>query len=105
MLISCCSCALSTPNCAPIRGKAGNTASIENGPIIDRPASSTGRLRCTARGVAFMLVKRNEAWAKNIAERMKQPGVTFVAVGAGHLAGPDSLQKQLEKLGIEVQRQ
>ena len=36
---------------------------------------------------------------------MKQPGTTFVAVGAGHLAGPDSLQKQLEKLGIEVQRQ
>jgi len=52
-----------------------------------------------------MLVKRNEAWAKAIAERMKQPGTTFVAVGAGHLAGPDSLQKQLEKLGIEVQRQ
>lgn len=52
-----------------------------------------------------MLVKRNEAWAKAIAERMQHPGTTFVAVGAGHLAGPDSLQKQLEKLGIEVQRE
>jgi uncharacterized protein YbaP (TraB family) len=52
-----------------------------------------------------MLVQRNQAWAKAIAERMKQPGVTFIAVGAGHLAGPDSLQKQLEKLGIEVRRQ
>lgn len=52
-----------------------------------------------------MLVKRNEAWARAIAERMKQPGTFFVAVGAGHLAGPDSLQKQLQKLGIEVERQ
>lgn len=52
-----------------------------------------------------MIVKRNKAWAKTIAERMQQPGVSFVAVGAGHLAGPDSVQKQLEQLGISVQRQ
>ena len=52
-----------------------------------------------------MLVKRNQAWARAIAERMKQPGTTFVAVGAGHLAGPDSLQQLLHKLGIEVERQ
>ncbi|WNL47447.1 TraB/GumN family protein [Dyella sp. BiH032] len=52
-----------------------------------------------------MLVQRNQAWAKAIAERMHQPGTTFVAVGAGHLAGPDSLQKQLEKLGVEVKRE
>lgn len=52
-----------------------------------------------------MLVQRNKAWARTIAERMRQPGITFVAVGAGHLAGPDSLQKQLEKLGVEVKRE
>lgn len=52
-----------------------------------------------------MLVQRNQAWARTIAERMRQPGITFVAVGAGHLAGPDSLQKQLEKLGVEVKRE
>jgi uncharacterized protein YbaP (TraB family) len=52
-----------------------------------------------------MLVKRNQAWAKTIAERMRHPGTTFVAVGAGHLAGPDSLQEQLRKLGVEVERQ
>jgi hypothetical protein len=34
---------------APISGNDGNTASIENGPIIDNPASSHGRLRRTAR--------------------------------------------------------
>lgn len=52
-----------------------------------------------------MLVQRNQAWAKAIAERMHHPGTTFVAVGAGHLAGPDSLQVQLEKLGVEVKRE
>jgi len=52
-----------------------------------------------------LIVERNQAWAKTIAERMQQPGVSFVAVGAGHLAGPDSLQEQLRKLGVTVTRQ
>lgn len=52
-----------------------------------------------------LIVDRNQAWAKTLAERMKQPGVSFVAVGAGHLAGPDSLQEQLRKLGISVTRE
>lgn len=51
-----------------------------------------------------LIVERNRAWAKTIAERMKQPGVSFVAVGAGHLAGPDSLQEQLRKLGVKTER-
>ncbi|MEO7066562.1 MAG: TraB/GumN family protein [Rhodanobacter sp.] len=52
-----------------------------------------------------MLVKRNRAWAKKLARQLQQPGTVFVAVGAGHLAGPDSLQVQLKKLGIEAVRQ
>jgi uncharacterized protein YbaP (TraB family) len=51
-----------------------------------------------------LIVQRNQAWAKTIAARMQQPGVSFVAVGAGHLAGPDSLQKQLEMQGISVEQ-
>lgn len=51
-----------------------------------------------------LIVERNRAWAKTIAERMQQPGVSFVAVGAGHLAGPDSLQEQLRKLGVKTTR-
>ncbi|MET0330350.1 MAG: TraB/GumN family protein [Dyella sp.] len=51
-----------------------------------------------------MVVARNRAWAQLIAQRMRQPGVHFIAVGAAHLAGPDSLQVQMEKLGIAVQR-
>ena len=52
-----------------------------------------------------LLVKRNHAWAKKLARQLQQPGTIFVAVGVGHLAGPDSLQVQLEKLGITAVRQ
>lgn len=52
-----------------------------------------------------MLVKRNEAWAAKIATLLQQPGTVFVAVGAAHLAGPDSVQIQLNKLGLSAERE
>lgn len=51
-----------------------------------------------------LLVDRNKAWAKWIAERLKQPGAVFVAVGAGHLAGKDSVQAQLAADRIAAKR-
>lgn len=51
-----------------------------------------------------LLVQRNTAWAAKIKDMLKQPGTIFVAVGAAHLAGPDSVQAQLAKLGITVQQ-
>ncbi len=48
---------------------------------------------------------RNAAFADAIAERLKGSGVSFVALGAGHLAGPDSVQKQLAARGIAVVRE
>lgn len=51
-----------------------------------------------------LIVDRNEAWAQAIAERMKGSGVSFVAVGAGHLAGPDSVQAKLAGRGIRAER-
>ncbi|MGN6280060.1 MAG: TraB/GumN family protein [Sphingomonas sp.] len=44
-----------------------------------------------------LLIDRNARFASWIAERMKRPGTVFVAVGAGHLAGPDSVQADLAK--------
>jgi len=43
-----------------------------------------------------ILFDRNARWATWINERMKQPGTVFMAVGAGHLAGEQSV---LTKLG------
>mgnify|MGYP003575808562 CR=1 FL=1 len=47
---------------------------------------------------------RNGRWAHWIARRLQQPGVVFVAVGAGHLAGKDSVQKKLGHYGIRTAR-
>jgi uncharacterized protein len=51
-----------------------------------------------------LLVQRNIAWAGKIRDMLKQPGTVFIAVGAAHLAGPDSVQAQLAKMGITVQQ-
>ncbi|QNQ08007.1 TraB/GumN family protein [Sphingomonas alpina] len=51
-----------------------------------------------------LLKNRNQRWATVIADRMKQPGTVFVAVGAGHLAGPDSVQHQLARYGLKATR-
>lgn len=47
-----------------------------------------------------MFVQRNATWAQWIARRLQQPGTAFVAVGAGHLSGSDSVQNKLAMLGI-----
>ena len=51
-----------------------------------------------------LLVERNETWARQIAGMLQQPGTVFIAVGAAHLAGPDSVQAQLAKEGIATER-
>jgi uncharacterized protein YbaP (TraB family) len=52
----------------------------------------------------MMFTERNERWADWIRARMQSPGTVFVAVGAGHLAGPDSLLVRLAERGIPSQR-
>ena len=51
-----------------------------------------------------LLTQRNARWAQWIKQRLGQPGTVFVAVGAGHLAGRDSVQDQLAMLGLKVRR-
>jgi hypothetical protein len=52
----------------------------------------------------MMFTERNQRWADWIAGRMQTPGVVFVAVGAGHLAGKDSLLVRLAQQGIQSTR-
>jgi uncharacterized protein YbaP (TraB family) len=47
-----------------------------------------------------LLADRNAAWAKWLKARLDEPGTVFVAVGAGHLAGNDSVQDQLAADGV-----
>jgi uncharacterized protein YbaP (TraB family) len=52
----------------------------------------------------MMFTERNARWADWIAGRMQTPGTVFVAVGAGHLAGKDSLLVRLAEQGIASSR-
>ncbi|WP_343519096.1 TraB/GumN family protein [Sphingomonas sp.] len=51
-----------------------------------------------------LLSDRNARWAEWIDTRLDKPGVVFVAVGAGHLAGPESVQAYLAKRKIKSKR-
>ena len=47
-----------------------------------------------------LLFQRNRAWAEWVRTRLDRPGVVFMAVGAGHLAGQGSVQNELAARGI-----
>ncbi|MFC3174412.1 TraB/GumN family protein [Novosphingobium bradum] len=54
--------------------------------------------------VKALLTDRNKTWAAWLQKRLAQPGTVFVAVGAGHLAGKDSVQDVLARAGLAVTR-
>jgi hypothetical protein len=51
-----------------------------------------------------MLTDRNANWAEWIDTRLDRPGTVFVGVGTAHLAGADSVQRQLAARGIKSAR-
>jgi len=51
-----------------------------------------------------LLIDRNHRWAQQISQMLQQHRTIFIAVGAAHLAGPDDVQNQLQKLGVAVTR-
>lgn len=66
--------------------------------VLDDPADSDPRLR------RILLTERNVTWVRWIRERLARPGTVFVAVGAGHLAGRDSVQDILAREGLRAER-
>jgi uncharacterized protein YbaP (TraB family) len=52
----------------------------------------------------MMFTERNARWADWVRARMQTPGTVFIAVGAGHLAGPDSLLVGLAARGMPSRR-
>ena len=51
-----------------------------------------------------LLFDRNARWAQWIKARLDRPGTVFIAVGAGHLAGKQSVIDQLKTLKIKAER-
>ena len=52
-----------------------------------------------------LVVKRNQNFATQIQDLLKGDGVSFVAVGAGHLVGKEGVPALLEKQGYKVTRE
>ena len=50
-----------------------------------------------------MMTHRNTRWVPKITAMLEQPGTILVAVGAGHLAGEDSVIKMLRDEGFAVE--
>lgn len=51
-----------------------------------------------------LIQQRNANWSRWIEQRMAQPGAVLIAVGAGHLAGKDSVLEMLKRDGYKVRR-
>jgi uncharacterized protein YbaP (TraB family) len=75
---------------------AGDTAAIIDD--FDKEMRSTPGL------FDVLVTQRNTRWADWIAGVLAKPGKLFVAVGAGHLAGPGSLPELLAARGFTVER-
>ncbi|QQN74063.1 TraB/GumN family protein [Croceicoccus sp. YJ47] len=74
-------------------GDIVDTAALLNEGFEDNPQVKT-----------LLLDRRNADWARQIDARMDRPGTVFIAVGAGHLAGENSVQDALAKRGLTVER-
>ncbi len=78
------------------RGNAAELAKLSNSDEDDPQMMQT------------LLIDRNKNWAKWIQARLAKPGkaheTVFIAVGAGHLAGPGSVMDQLRALRIQSRR-
>lgn len=51
-----------------------------------------------------LLTERNRTWTEWLARRLERPGTILFAVGAGHLAGRDSVQSMLASHGLTARR-
>ena len=75
------------------QGDADGLAALMNDDLTDPVLADT------------LLYSRNESWAEWIEDRLDNaPGTVFMAVGAGHLAGKQSVQDYLEERGIQSER-
>ncbi len=67
-------------------------------------ASFDDELRQSPELADGLIRKRNTNWTAWLVKRLDTPGTVLVAVGAGHLAGNDSVQAMLAKQGFKVKR-
>lgn len=76
----------------------------------DGDVAGIAALVASPEGVGFsdaaytsLLVERNRNWVPQIEAMLDEPGSIFIAVGAGHLAGPDSVITMLRDKGYQIE--
>ena len=79
-------------------------ASWSKGDIEALATMMNASLKETPELYKMIFSDRNATWAEWIGKRMDQPGTVFMAVGAGHLAGKDSVQDLLAKKGLKAEK-
>lgn len=77
---------------------SGDVASLEAIAIDEMQSETPGLYEA-------LLVRRNTDWANQIETMLEGSGTVFIAVGAAHLAGDDSVQEILEDRGVTVSRE
>jgi uncharacterized protein YbaP (TraB family) len=75
----------------------GDTAALERS-VVDETRRDYPEL------YQVLFVRRNAAWLPVIERELAGSNTEFVAVGAGHLLGPDGLIAQLRARGLHVER-
>jgi hypothetical protein len=73
----------------------GDTAAMAK--LFDKEIKDVPELRQT------LITDRNKRWADEISKLMAGAGTVFIAVGAGHLVGDDSVIALLRKRGLKVE--
>jgi uncharacterized protein YbaP (TraB family) len=53
----------------------------------------------------ILVIKRNQGFTTQIQDLLKGDGISFVAIGAGHLVGKEGVPAMLEKQGYKVTRE
>jgi uncharacterized protein YbaP (TraB family) len=79
---------------------AGDVAPVEA--LMDGWRTGQDELMSSSAPYDVFIANRNENWAGQIEDLLAGEGVAFVAVGAGHMVGPASVQARLAARGIEV---
>lgn len=79
--------------------RAGDAARLYERSLSAFPDAQAGE-----RAMAALLEERNRVMARRIAAEAVQRKLLFVVIGAAHLAGPGSVQKQLEAAGFSVRQ-
>ena len=87
-------------------GDLGGDGDIGQNAWVHGNLAALGRLADDMPGPLYdvLLRRRNAAWTDWLIHRLDRPGTVLFAVGAAHLAGPDSVRAMLAARGFHLRR-